>query len=552
MNQKHIPRLDIFTLILGASGVLAFVACNIGPITPPGINQAPTANAGADQNVDVGERVALSGLGSTDPDDDPLTYHWEQRSGPSVTLDDPNSAQASLLPVEDGFYEFALTVTDGRGGSDISVVRVFVGDVGPATCPRADAGTDQTANEGAAVRLRGGNSAGPAGGPLTFDWFQLSGPQVSINGVFIVEPSFAAPQVTGADIELEFELTVTSEQGCPDRDTVVITVRDRDPTDPCQGVVCEDDGLFCNGVESCVGGICVSSGDPCSSGGGCDEENDTCVAWKDADGDGVADGVDNCPTVANADQIDSDGDGIGDACDNCPDNYNPGQENCEAPRFFDVQVEGELAYRGLILESEKTSLMAWGTDSLEGGVRVWTPNGDLVHLPHSSYYNGQRWWVKALPGMPEVDATYTFELLDAEGNPVEGYTCTDVYRGSRVDPPRGVQGVIEDGTLVVTWDPVATTGGFDPSQGVGGYNLYLFGESSIAREQVCTDIQGVLSLDGLPSGYYPVSVQSCSVVPPGSSCDPTSYQTDCHARDVSEEFLVEIRQDGSAVIVNGP
>jgi hypothetical protein len=35
----------------------------------------------------------------------------------------------------------------------------------------------------------------------------------------------------------------------------------------------------------------------------------------DADGDGVPDGDDNCPTVANADQSDRDGDGAGDACD---------------------------------------------------------------------------------------------------------------------------------------------------------------------------------------------------------------------------------------------
>jgi len=35
----------------------------------------------------------------------------------------------------------------------------------------------------------------------------------------------------------------------------------------------------------------------------------------DADGDGVCDDVDNCPTVANADQSDIDCDLIGDACD---------------------------------------------------------------------------------------------------------------------------------------------------------------------------------------------------------------------------------------------
>jgi hypothetical protein len=35
----------------------------------------------------------------------------------------------------------------------------------------------------------------------------------------------------------------------------------------------------------------------------------------DSDGDGYPDSFDNCPDVANPDQVDSDGDGIGDACD---------------------------------------------------------------------------------------------------------------------------------------------------------------------------------------------------------------------------------------------
>jgi hypothetical protein len=43
----------------------------------------------------------------------------------------------------------------------------------------------------------------------------------------------------------------------------------------------------------------------------------------DGDDDGIDDTADNCPLVANADQADADGDGVGQACDNCPDVANP-------------------------------------------------------------------------------------------------------------------------------------------------------------------------------------------------------------------------------------
>jgi cysteine-rich repeat protein len=43
----------------------------------------------------------------------------------------------------------------------------------------------------------------------------------------------------------------------------------------------------------------------------------------DGDGDGVVDGLDDCPTIANPGQEDADGDGTGDACDACPNRPDP-------------------------------------------------------------------------------------------------------------------------------------------------------------------------------------------------------------------------------------
>lgn len=51
----------------------------------------------------------------------------------------------------------------------------------------------------------------------------------------------------------------------------------------------------------------------------------------DDDNDGVLDGIDNCPNVANPNQADSDGDGVGDACDSCagdPNKTDPGVCGC--------------------------------------------------------------------------------------------------------------------------------------------------------------------------------------------------------------------------------
>jgi hypothetical protein len=62
--------------------------------------------------------------------------------------------------------------------------------------------------------------------------------------------------------------------------------------------------------------------------------------FPDADGDGEADDVDNCPDTANADQADGDGDGVGDVCDNCPEVANADQADADGDGTGDACEPG--------------------------------------------------------------------------------------------------------------------------------------------------------------------------------------------------------------------
>lgn len=79
----------------------------------------------------------------------------------------------------------------------------------------------------------------------------------------------------------------------------------------------------CGAGNFCDAGSCARAHRPCVRDADC-PPGSTCefepvvAASPDSDGDGIPDHLDNCPFVANPDQVDSDGDGVGDACDLVP------------------------------------------------------------------------------------------------------------------------------------------------------------------------------------------------------------------------------------------
>ncbi|MDH3492167.1 MAG: PKD domain-containing protein [Acidobacteriota bacterium] len=91
-------------------------------------NLAPTAAAGNDQLVILGNLVNLDGSGSSDPEMDALTYSWSIISAPGIipALDDANTAMPSFTPVEEGAYVLSLGVSDDIGPGFPDMVEITV------------------------------------------------------------------------------------------------------------------------------------------------------------------------------------------------------------------------------------------------------------------------------------------------------------------------------------------------------------------------------------------------------------------------------------------
>ena len=206
------------------------------PDPEPEPNTAPVADAGAPPIAAEGATVTLNGRGSSDPDDDTLTYAWRQTGGTSVSLSGANTATpgftAPSLLSADAELVFRLTVSDGSL-SATDTVTVTVTHVNDA--PGADAGEPQTVAEGAAVTLRGtGTDPDGDDAALRYAWSQTDtgAPRVSLSGADTATSGFTAPSLLSADAELVFRLTV-SDGSLSATDTVTITVtRPRDTVAP--------------------------------------------------------------------------------------------------------------------------------------------------------------------------------------------------------------------------------------------------------------------------------------------------------------------------------
>jgi predicted RNA-binding protein with TRAM domain len=213
-----------FQLTVTDSGGLQ--ATDVCTVIISSVNLPPVADAGPDRIVNEGDTVTLDGSNSSDPDDSVASYLWTQTAGPAVTLSDPTAAQttfsAPVVGAGGASLTFMLRVTDGFGSeaTDTCIVNITNGNLPPT----ADAGPDQTVNEGDTVTLDGSNSTDPDDGIASILWTQTAGPPVTLSNTTAVQPTFTAPDVGPSGKSLTFQVTVTDSGGLQATDTCIVTV----------------------------------------------------------------------------------------------------------------------------------------------------------------------------------------------------------------------------------------------------------------------------------------------------------------------------------------
>jgi PKD repeat protein len=187
-------------------------------VNPAG-NTAPLADAGEDQSVTVGDTVTLDGTGSSDGDGDPLTYRWTQVSGPAAVLSDAAVVMPTFVPTEAGIVVFSLEANDGKVWSLPDEVSVTANPAGNMI-PVADAGEDISARVNETVTLDGTGSSDGDGDPLTYQWRQLGGVEVTLSDATAASPTFTAAE----EGSYEFGLVVDDGKAQSAEDTVLVTV----------------------------------------------------------------------------------------------------------------------------------------------------------------------------------------------------------------------------------------------------------------------------------------------------------------------------------------
>ncbi len=166
-------------------------------------NDPPVADAGPDQNANVGNLVTLDGSASSDPNGDDLTYHWtlQKPFRSQAALSNSNAVKPTFTPDMPGIYTVYLYVSDGDANYWDEL------DVNVSMTGVADAGPDQYSTSGPMleIKLDGSGSYDTSSETVHYSWSLKRKPVGST--VTLSDPSSVCQTFT-ADLEGKYELSL--------------------------------------------------------------------------------------------------------------------------------------------------------------------------------------------------------------------------------------------------------------------------------------------------------------------------------------------------------
>ncbi|MGC9194859.1 MAG: PKD domain-containing protein [Syntrophobacteraceae bacterium] len=194
--------------VTNSAGVSGSSSCLVNVSASGG---GPMLSGGPDQTVSASSNVTLDGSSASDSYGTITSYTWTQTAGPTVSLNNANTATASFVAPAIGAQSvtlaFELIVQDQYGMEARGQWTVNV--AGDSQPPVANAGANVTVNPMSTVELNGAGSSDPAGSSDTYLWTQLSGEPVSLSDPTSATPTFTASADPNQS-PLVFMLTVTN------------------------------------------------------------------------------------------------------------------------------------------------------------------------------------------------------------------------------------------------------------------------------------------------------------------------------------------------------
>jgi hypothetical protein len=211
-----------------------------------------------------------------------------------------NLTTCTLTGLTEGVtYHFVVRAFDGAlESADSEEVAYTPATVVPNQAPTAVAGQNQVVYEGISVILDGSASSDPDGAIAGYQWAQIGGTGISINGASTSQASFTAPVVGLNGETFAFRLTVTDDDGSSSVSNMTVSVLKSSSTDVDGDLVPDVLDLFPNDPNESAD----NDGDGVGDNQDPDDDNDGMTdVWE------AAYGLD---PLINDSELDADGDGL--------------------------------------------------------------------------------------------------------------------------------------------------------------------------------------------------------------------------------------------------